>query len=323
MILVEASIISSQAAASSAMGINLLDGLGVRFGLNYERRFDENKNLYSTENPSKQRQIILRNYFSVPDINYSLNIFNSGQEKNEVLARPVIVALDGQKSRFHSGEKQYVVVSGLNTGDLKDFDTGVQLEVTPDFLLDNSIQLRVEASRSNFLEREGGDFSQAARLSTTSINSNVILQFDQTLVLSGLTEKTNDVFRSGVPLLMDIPLLKYLFSIRRTREINRSIIILLTPRRASKAYYEGEMSDLLEKLDQPEAEGLPNLRELRLEHGDWFESAPPLQVVFEHLRDNRYYREFRSGDIFVDRWLDQQSKIDQVILRALRALYNS
>ena len=309
MVLVQATIIRSEAIAASNVGINLLEGLQAQFNASYA---------YEDESDGA----VLSYTLSVPEINYNLSIFNTGQEKSEILARPVIVALDGEESSFHAGETQHVAVSGVYASDIESISVGVDLSVIPTFLSENTVQLAVTAERSAFEEARHGTFNQAARETDTKITSNVILRMGQTLVLSGLSEKETEKIRTGVPLLRHIPIVKYLFSTVRTLELNKSIIILLTPRKASHAYYDGRMAGLQEKLEQRTRNAKPSLKELRLKHRDWFVSGPLIETLFERLRDNRYYREFRTGDIYVERWLKDRSNLDDMIVRTLKALYS-
>lgn len=55
-------------------------------------------NEFNTTNNTTQT-IVTRN-FSIPELTYSLNIVNSGSTRNEILARPSLVAISGQKSEF-------------------------------------------------------------------------------------------------------------------------------------------------------------------------------------------------------------------------------
>ena len=57
-----------------------------------------------------------------------------------------------------------------------------------------------------------------------------------TLILSGLSERESRVSRNGVPILMNIPVLKYLFSTKTTYNKDSSVVILLTPR--DPAYWD-------------------------------------------------------------------------------------
>lgn len=60
--------------------------------------------------------------------------------------------------------------------------------------------------------------------------ANVVMKIADTLVPSGLSEKTSASTRDGVPGLRDVPGVQYLFSNKKTSEIQRSVLILVSPR---------------------------------------------------------------------------------------------
>ena len=62
------------------------------------------------------------------------------------------------------------------------------------------------------------------------VNSQAILDLDQTLILSGLSMKESRTRDDGVPILKDIPGLRMFFSEKTVVETNSAIVILLTPR---------------------------------------------------------------------------------------------
>ncbi len=88
---------------------------------------------------------------TLPAITYSLNVANAGATRNEILARPSLVAISGQKSEFFSGEniKAATVSTTAQQGATEvDKDIGVKLGVTPTFLSDGGVKLLVEVERT-------------------------------------------------------------------------------------------------------------------------------------------------------------------------------
>jgi hypothetical protein len=47
------------------------------------------------------------------------------------------------------------------------------------------------------------------------------------------------------------------------------------------------------------------LSELQSRYGDWFRPYPNWASVFRHLQENPLYREFRTGDVTLERWETQ------------------
>jgi tetratricopeptide (TPR) repeat protein len=306
MIVVDIVIIKTEEDMSTTKGVNLLNGLTIQFGDATSDSFAWAKN-NSTES-------IFRS-IGLNKINYTMNIANIAGARNEVIARPTLVALDGEKSTFFSGKKIEAVVVGTNNVGISDAEpiesnVGVSLELLPEFLEDDNIKIAVTAERSFFSTPNTSSVTFQSRIDTTStiVSANVIMKPNQTLILSGLSEKETESNRDGVPFLQDIPGLQYFFSKEIKRSFQRSIIILITPRRPLTNNLEGKEGQY------------SSVENLKNSHKDWFKSYPNWVAVEGHLRANSLYKEFRSADLTEESWKNIQTssaRIDE----ALKFLY--
>ncbi len=322
MVVVDIVLIATQDDSRETYGINLLNGLRLQFGdpltntPGLGRTLSSVRNEYdSTQNA--QTLTITRN-MRLPSVTYSLNIANALNDRDEIIAKPSLVALSGQTSDFFSGtEISAAAVSG-GAGDSVSIqkEIGIKLAVRPDFLPDGKIRLQVAAQRT-FLTDPSSSVVFQFRLDTskTTVNANVVLRFGETLVLSGLTESENTIGVSGVPLLRDIPGLNLLFSQRDRREFRKSVLILLTPRRP--LYSAQAPQDR-----QAELEGLSEyergLSQLESRNADWFRPRSIADEVREQLNRREFLREFRMGDVKSERWDKRDShgaRLNQAIGR--------
>ena len=139
------------------------------------------------------------------------------------------------------------------------------------------------------------------------------MNYNETLILSGLSEKETELTRDGVPLLQEIPLVQYFFSRQTTTDFNKSVLLLITPRLPEYVYRQPSKS----KNGTPEESAVD---EFRARHADWFRSYPNWASVFSHMQDNALYREFRTGDVVLDRWENNQS-LSSRLKRALGFLF--
>jgi general secretion pathway protein D len=309
MVIVDVVIIASQEDISTAKGVNLLSGLTLQFGDTANtlpafgrRTSDVIDNIAGT---SASTTTITR-ALNIPAITYSLNIANAGATRNEILARPTLVALAGQRSEFFSGEniKAASVSTTAQQGATEvEKDIGVKLAVTPEFLEAGRVKLLVEAERT-FLQTPSGSvqFSFQLRTSKTTVNANVVLRNGESLILSGLSEKETENIRDGVPGLQDLPLIQYLFSRQTTRDFNKSVLVLITPRMPEYVYRPGEARG------GTGGTGDQVLDELKARYSDWFRPYPNWASVFRHLQNNSLYREFRTGDVALETWNTQTSR---------------
>jgi Flp pilus assembly protein TadD len=167
---------------------------------------------------------------------YSVNIANATDNRIAVLARPHLTALSGTPARFLAGGELVYKVAGNISGDIKPYPFGTTLTVTPTLLRtpaeDGSprVHVKVEAGRTSILALLNQDPTLPTTFTKVTVASEAVLSLGQTLILSGLNQRENHTGRSGVPVLMDIPLLKYLFSTKSTIQSDTAVIILLTPR---------------------------------------------------------------------------------------------
>ena len=128
--------------------------------------------------------------------------------------------MNGQSSEFFSGvEVNAAAVGGSNSDGATvevDKEIGVKLSLTPEFLDDGRIKLDVTAERTFLTTPNTSSVTFTLRIDTskTNVHANVAMNYGETLILSGLSEKETERTRDGVPLLQDIPGIQYLFSKR-------------------------------------------------------------------------------------------------------------
>ncbi len=315
MVVVDVTIIRTEEDNSRSKGINLLSGLRIQFGdvLNATPGWSIGRNKVEDFLPQEQQSgdaiktRTITQLIGIPAITYSLNIANSQHGRNEVLARPTLVARAGKTSEFFSGVEVSAAATSGGAGDSVSIEKeiGVKLAVTPEFLPNGLLLLRVRAERT-FLTTPDRSVVFEFRLDTskTTVNADVAMRFGQTLILSGLTERETEVDESGVPGLERIPGVSLLFSEKRKREFKKSVMILLTPRRAQ--FLHKTAHDRSRRGRSAEER---QIRELERRYRDWFRPLSHTANIFKELRTNSLYlREYRTGDMPVDHWNTSRSK---------------
>jgi Flp pilus assembly secretin CpaC len=143
------------------------------------------------------------------------------------------------------------------------------------------------------------------------------MNYGETLILSGLIEKETERKRDGVPLLQDIPGLQYFFSKRTTRDFQKSVLILMTPRPPSYTY---QSDGQLKKTTKNQSKSERSLSELQARYTDWFKPYPNWASVFHHMQNNTLYREFRTGDVTMERWANSET-LKSRLKQAMTFLY--
>ncbi|MBF0100960.1 MAG: tetratricopeptide repeat protein [Desulfobacterales bacterium] len=324
MVIVDVVIILTEENITTARGVNLLNGLQIEFGNTLKTLpaygYDWTKGATRTFNntaveqgnlPTQDRmENIGKNIvkaLTIPAISYSLNIANAHNQRNEILARPTLVALADKTSTFFSGFELNASTiskdaSGFSTAVNIEKQIGVKLTVTPSFMDDGRIMLSVSAERT-FLRTPSADIQYENKIeaSKNMVLANVVMRYGETLILSGLSEKEAETVRDGVPFLQDIPIIQYLFSKKATKDFQKSVLILMTPRPSEYIYQpenaSAEYDQFLNEYEKP-------LESLRARYGDWFKPYPNWAPVFNHMQTNGLYREFRTGDVELEKWSD-------------------
>ena len=312
MLITDVVIINSIENASTSSGVNLLNGLTLQFGNttnNLDAYFSGNINQSFQDNdadgfldPSGSQDRFVQ-ALTIPAITYSLNIANANTTRNEILARPSLVAYEGQESEFFSGKK--IQAGAVGSGEDSDItiedDIGITLKITPQVVTDDIVKLDVEAERTFLVTPSSSvTFTYQINRSKTFVKSTVTMRRGDTLILSGLSEKETENVRDGVPLLQDIPLIQYFFSKKSTKDINKSVLILITPRSPEYTYLSRKSRKKL--AEQSDLSELEVLEQLKGRYMDWFKPYPNWASTFKHLQENTLYREFRTGDVALENW---------------------
>ena len=153
----------------------------------------------------------------------------------DIQAKPMIRAMDHRKANIQVGESTpiRVIDAGSVQGGLtapratvQFRETGVILTVTP-HIVGNNVVMELDAERSNvgaLLESDLGVTFQTQRAVT-----QVMVQDGETIVIGGLTITEKVKTRSGIPLLMDLPVIGTLFRVDNDRENKRDLLVMVTP----------------------------------------------------------------------------------------------
>lgn len=165
-------------------------------------------------------------------VNRNVDVFlNALNNKGRVrtLATPKLLTLENQEASTNIGDKLgYRVTTTINnvTSETIEFlETGVILRVTPSVDADGRIALRVrpEVSSGTLL---GGIPSKK----TTEVNTQLVAENGQSILIGGLIKATSGQRRVGVPLLGDVPVVGKLFSNNEHTGTSTETIVLITPR---------------------------------------------------------------------------------------------
>ncbi|EIU7614482.1 type II secretion system secretin GspD [Vibrio vulnificus] len=157
----------------------------------------------------------------------------SSDSNSNILSSPSITVMDNGEASFIVGE-EVPVVTGSTAGSNNDnpFQTvdrkevGIKLKVVPQINEGDSVQLNIEQEVSNVL---GANGAVDIRFAKRQLNTSVIVQDGQMLVLGGLIDERALESESKVPLLGDIPVLGHLFKSTNTQVEKKNLMVFIKP----------------------------------------------------------------------------------------------
>ncbi|HAT72649.1 MAG TPA: hypothetical protein DCS63_07520 [Elusimicrobia bacterium] len=311
MTLVDVVLLSTEESRSQSKGVNLLAGLKATLtGTLYAYKYINARG----SGGASGRSTTVAPTFTLDNMTYNLNIWNDGVSKAEVLARPSLLAVENQTSQFYSGAVLHVQLNSNNSdGSLVDVPVGINLSITPTFVDNETIRIKVHADRS-FIEArsEKLGFNYFSQTSKTSVDATAVMKFGETLILSGLSENETTKAKSGVPFLQSIPLIQSLFSNKTEQEMKKSVMILICPQKAHRAAEHmtpAEAKELRKAMRKGPA-AVAHLKALKAKEG--LDTKDNLDAVYEEIYKGRYYKEFQSGDLHLDAWHNSDSMIGAI-----------
>jgi general secretion pathway protein D len=167
-------------------------------------------------------------------------VLNAIADNNDlsILSSPQVMVLNNETATVNVGEQVPIVTS--QTGDLSATvstsvnqtiqykDTGVILKVTPKINYDGIIILSIDQQVSSASENKLGG-SSSPKISNRQLSTKLAVRDGQTIFMGGLISNNVNYVNSGIPLLMDIPLLGWLFKYQQEKKDKKELLVMITP----------------------------------------------------------------------------------------------
>ena len=182
--------------------------------------------------------------FSGGDIRGLLNVLAADSKVN-VVSSPTLMVLDNHSATIRVGDQVPVRTSettntsgvinapiedpsALVTSTIQYRDTGVLLEVTPRVNAGGMIMLEI-TQEVNDVKPTFTSGIDSPTINQRRINTNVVIQSGETLVLGGLIKEDNDRTSEGLPYLRNIPVLGWLFGSQGRKKSRTELVVMITP----------------------------------------------------------------------------------------------
>lgn len=148
----------------------------------------------------------------------------------EVISTPKVMTADKQKAKVASGQQipyqstQTAGGAAVATTEFK--DALLSLDVTPSITPDGKIQMQLNVTSDSAGQVVNGNVA----INKNEINTNVLVDNGETVVLGGIFEQETKNSQTKVPFLGDIPYLGRLFRKDLKSDNKRELLIFVTPR---------------------------------------------------------------------------------------------
>ena len=154
-----------------------------------------------------------------------------------VIASPTVLAIDHQEASIMVGGEVPTLaqtVTGIEAAagqvassvEYKPY--GIILTVTPHISSGGVVRMEVKQEYSNYYETTVAG-QNSFRFEKRTVETNLVAKDGQTVVIGGLIQTKIEKTRSGVPILMDIPILRHLFSSNTYKKDKTEVLISITP----------------------------------------------------------------------------------------------
>ena len=159
--------------------------------------------------------------------------------KIDVVTSPHLMARDNKAARMQIGQEVPIItgsqstLTGVSSGGQNVFQTVQQrdigriLNITPHVTEKRQVTLDINLEISDTLP--SSTVRGTPSFSKRSINSSVVVEDRQTLMIGGIIDKSTNQTRTGLPWLKDIPYIGFVFGNNAETTSRSELLILLTP----------------------------------------------------------------------------------------------
>jgi type IV pilus assembly protein PilQ len=179
--------------------------------------------------------------FSTAIGNFDLTAFVQALQRVEladVQAEPTITTVDNRQAEILVGDRIPIRVIDVSAqggaaggaatprATVRFEQTGINLRVTPHVTSNRQILMEVHAERSSV---RPASVDIGFTFQTQQADNQILVNDGETAVIGGLTVTEVTVTKSGIPFLVDLPILGKLFGFTSQTENRRDLLILITP----------------------------------------------------------------------------------------------
>ena len=223
-VLIEARIVEATNTFSRELGVTLQGTYGP-MGNKYSRTFD----FLATNPPISSFGSLGINFSKLTGTPWMLDaVIEAAEEESQVkiISTPKILALDNTLAKIKQGLKYPYTkldADGNTTVELEDI--ALELEVTPHVTPDNRISMEITVKNNEV----GAVINNQLSFTTKEASTELLVNDGDTVIIGGIRKSRKDIGESGIPGLMKIPVLGWLFKTKAKEDQLDELLIFITP----------------------------------------------------------------------------------------------
>jgi len=175
--------------------------------------------------------------FSTAIGNFDLTTFLQALQQVQLAdlqAEPTITTLDNRPAEILVGDRVPIRIVDVGTGTagqppratVRFEQTGINLKVTPHVTANRQVLMEVHAENSSV---KPSSVDIGFTFQTQQADNQILVNDGETAVIGGLTVTSITVVKTGIPFLVDLPIVGKLFGFSHQEEQRRDLLILVTP----------------------------------------------------------------------------------------------
>lgn len=229
-------------AAIIDVSVNKMEELGISWGYNRRVKGDGvsvigGANVQSTADFQNMEGSGLNvSTIFVNGIDQFMNRIHALEQKGDasVLSRPAVLTMDNIQAVLEVTNTFYVQVPGTYEVDLFDVTYGTVLRVTPHIVRDSTgkasvkLVVHIEDGGSRVAPKDSG--LTLPIISRTTISTQAVVGESQALIIGGHYYETTTTGASGIPILMNIPVVGALFKDQSENQQKQERLFVISPR---------------------------------------------------------------------------------------------
>ena len=180
---------------------------------------------------------LLRNYGGTYALAAVAHLLQS-QTNTNIISTPNLVTLDNEEAKIIVGSNvPFITGSFTNTGTattnpfqtIERKDVGITLRIRPQIGENGTVRMTIFQESSSVIAQAAGTANTGPTTAKRSIESNVVVEDGQIIVLGGLLEDKFSDGKDKVPLLGDLPLVGALFRSESRSKTRTNLMVFLRP----------------------------------------------------------------------------------------------